>query len=94
MTQNEEPKYRSSFKKVNGHYGDEDRPYLTKSEAIKSMEEFMRYLAGIPPVLESKWHIYLIDNEWHTIADSVKDEFGKGEHIQEFNVSDYANKTK
>ncbi len=55
--------------------------------AIKSMFEFVNVINGLKEKSkERSFHLYLNENEWIVVADSVKEEYGKGKHIQEFTV--------
>lgn len=70
--------------------------FLTQEEAEKKVEAFLEILRrpeNIPPkgskyegCIDAKYHLYLVENEWHLIADSMKSFYTNDEHIKEFTV--------
>ncbi|MCK5640675.1 MAG: hypothetical protein KAJ19_07755 [Gammaproteobacteria bacterium] len=71
-------------------YGPEDRPALTKQEAIGEMEKFMEHVSNHSDMakLEPVWYLFLQEDRWCVVAGSVADSYGDGERIQEFKVEE------
>ena len=76
-----EPRYQ--FK-----YGPDDRPHLTKEQAVGEMEKFMEFTRKCPEGKSELWYLYFQDDQWNVVAGSVVELHDHGEMIQEFKLEE------
>ena len=57
----------------------------TKQDAINEMLEFID-ICKLNNVKEKSFHLYQYNGEYIIIADSVKNIYGRGKHIDEFKL--------